>query len=156
MRWCGATCGRRRRPSTQVVAVSRWRATRPVGGPAGQPPFLNGAVLIENPVSIAPGFSIGNVHVMAGVPAVFEAMVASVLPRITGGTPLLSQSLRIMRGEGEIAAPLAALAADFPDLSFGSYPFNRDGVFGANVVVRGTDGPRVAEATARLAGLFPG
>ncbi|MCC7320801.1 MAG: competence/damage-inducible protein A [Rubellimicrobium sp.] len=116
----------------------------------------DGAVLIENPVSIAPGFSIGNVHVMAGVPAVFEAMVASVLPRITGGTPLLSQSLRIMRGEGEIAAPLAALAADFPDLSFGSYPFNRDGVFGANVVVRGTDGPRVAEATARLAGLFPG
>lgn len=115
----------------------------------------DGAVLIDNPVSIAPGFSLGNVHVMAGVPRVFEAMVASVLPGITGGTPLLSQTWRVQRGEGEIAGPLAALAAEYGDLSFGSYPFNQNGAYGANVVVRGIDGARVAEAMARLAALFP-
>lgn len=115
----------------------------------------DGAGLIENPVSAAPGFSLGNVHVMAGVPRVFEAMVASVLPRLTGGTPLLSQTWRVMRGEGEIAGPLGVLAAEFADLSIGSYPFNQNGVFGANLVVRGTDGARVDAAMARLAALFP-
>jgi molybdenum cofactor synthesis domain-containing protein len=115
----------------------------------------DGATLIENPVSVAPGFSIGNVHVMAGVPSVFQAMVAGVLPTLTGGAPLLSQSLRILRAEGEIAGPLGALAAEFSDLSMGSYPFNRDGVLGANVVIRGTDGARVEAAMVRLAALFP-
>jgi molybdenum cofactor synthesis domain-containing protein len=113
-----------------------------------------GARLIDNPVSVAPGFSIGNVHVMAGVPNVFQAMVASVLPTLTGGQPLLSQTLRLLRPEGEIAGPLGELASEFPDLSFGSYPFNRDGVLGANVVVRGTDGARVEAALLRLAGAF--
>jgi molybdenum cofactor synthesis domain-containing protein len=114
-----------------------------------------GATLIDNPVSVAPGFSIGNVHVMAGVPSVFQAMVASLLPTLTGGAPLLSQTLRIMRGEGEIAAPLAALAARFPDLSIGSYPFQKDGAYGANVVVRGADGAAVDRAMTELAVLFP-
>lgn len=113
------------------------------------------AILIENPVSIAPGFTIGNVHVMAGVPAVFQAMVASVLPTLTGGEPLLSQTLRIQRGEGDIAGPLSALAAEFDDLQFGSYPFQKDGVYGANVVCRGTDGARIDAAMTRLAALFP-
>ncbi|WP_028092468.1 competence/damage-inducible protein A [Pseudodonghicola xiamenensis] len=111
----------------------------------------DGAALIDNPVSTAPGFTIGNVHVMAGVPTVFEAMVASVLPHLTGGAPLLSQSLRLLRGEGEIATPLAALAADFPDLSIGSYPFQKDGVYGTNIVIRGTEGPQIDAAMTRLA-----
>jgi molybdenum cofactor synthesis domain-containing protein len=110
----------------------------------------DGAVLIDNPVSKAPGFSLGNVHVMAGVPNIFQAMVASVLPTLTGGDPLLSQSLRVMRGEGEIAKPLGELAAEFPDLSFGSYPFVRDGVYGTNLVIRGTDPARLDLAMARL------
>ncbi len=113
------------------------------------------AILIENPVSIAPGFTIGNVHVMAGVPAVFQAMVASVLPTLTGGEPLLSQTLRIQRGEGDIAGPLSDLAEEFADLQFGSYPFQKDGVYGANVVCRGTDGARIDAAMTRLAALFP-
>ncbi len=115
----------------------------------------DGAILIDNPVSVAPGFTLGNVHVMAGVPAVFEAMVASVLPTLTGGTPLLSQSWRIQKGEGEIAGPLAALAGDYPDLAIGSYPFSQNGVYGANIVIRGTDGARVSAAMTRLAALFP-
>ncbi|WP_299662035.1 molybdopterin-binding protein [uncultured Ruegeria sp.] len=111
----------------------------------------DGAALIDNPVSTAPGFTIGNVHVMAGVPLVFQAMVASVLPTLTGGRPLLSQTLRVDRGEGDIAATLAALAEDFDDLSIGCYPFQTNGVFGANVVVRGTDGGRIDAAMTRLA-----
>jgi molybdopterin-biosynthesis enzyme MoeA-like protein len=106
-------------------------------------------------VSVAPGFSIGNVHVMAGVPSVFQAMVASLLPQLTGGQPLLSQSLLVMRGEGEIAGPLGALAQEMDDLQFGSYPFQQDGVYGANIVVRGHDGARVEAALLRLAEMFP-
>lgn len=114
----------------------------------------DGARLIDNPVSVAPGFSLGNVHVMAGVPNVFQAMVASVLPTLTGGAPLLSQSLRVMRGEGEVAAPFGALAAEFPDLSMGSYPFQANGAYGTNLVIRGTDGARIDAAMTRLAALF--
>ncbi len=115
----------------------------------------DGATLIENPISGAPGFTVENVHVMAGVPTIFKAMVASVLPTITGGTPLLSQTLRIDRGEGDIAGPLAELAADYPDLSIGSYPFRQDGRFGANIVMRGHDRALIDAAMARLAALFP-
>lgn len=114
----------------------------------------DGAVLIENPVSIAPGFSMGNVHVMAGVPRIFEAMVASVLPNLTGGAPLLSQTLRLMRGEGEIAGPFGALAAEYPGLSMGSYPFTLNGAYGTNLVVRGTEAAQIDAAMTRLAALF--
>lgn len=114
----------------------------------------DGARLIDNPVSIAPGFSLGNVHVMAGVPNIFQAMVASVLPTLTGGAPLLSQSLRVMRGEGEIAADFGALAAEFPDLQMGSYPFTVNGAYGTNLVIRGTDPARLDAAMTRLCALF--
>ena len=114
----------------------------------------DGAALIDNPVSTAPGFTLGNVHVMAGVPNIFQAMVASVLPKLTGGPPLLSQSLRVDRGEGEIAGPFGALAAEFPDLSMGSYPFIQNGAHGSNLVIRGTDPGRLAEAMVKLTRLF--
>lgn len=114
----------------------------------------DGATLIDNPVSIAPGFTLGNVHVMAGVPAVFQAMVASVLPTLTGGAPVLSQSLKIYRGEGDIAGPLGTLADKYPDLSIGSYPFQENGIYGANIVIRGSDGPKVDIAMTELRGIF--
>jgi molybdenum cofactor synthesis domain-containing protein len=114
-----------------------------------------GASLIDNPVSTAPGFTLGNVHVMAGVPNIFQAMVASVLPTLTGGQPLLSQSWRVNRGEGEVAAPFGALAAEYPDLSMGSYPFLLNGAHGTNLVIRGTDAARIDAAMTRLAALFP-
>ncbi|WP_416916681.1 MAG: competence/damage-inducible protein A [Roseicyclus sp.] len=114
-----------------------------------------GAALIDNPISAAPGFTIGNVHVMAGVPTIFEAMVASVIPTLTGGPPMLSQSLRVVRGEGDIAEPLGRLAADHPEVSIGSYPFHRDGVHGSNIVVRSQDGAAVDRVMAELHRLFP-
>jgi molybdenum cofactor synthesis domain-containing protein len=115
----------------------------------------DGAVLIDNPVSIAPGFTLGNVHVMAGVPAVFQAMVATVLPTLTGGAPLISKTYRIERGEGDIAGPLGTLAKDYPDLSIGSYPYQKDGKYGANIVIRGTDGGMIDAALAELTAVFP-
>jgi molybdenum cofactor synthesis domain-containing protein len=114
----------------------------------------DGALLIDNPVSTAPGFTLGNVNVMAGVPKIFEAMVASVLPKLTGGPPLLSQTLRVDRGEGEIAADFGALAAEFPDLSMGSYPFIQNGAHGTNLVIRGTDPGLLDQAMVRLTRLF--
>ena len=114
----------------------------------------DGAVLIDNPVSTAPGFSLRNVHVMAGVPAVFQAMVASILPTLTGGAPLLSRTLRLMKGEGDIAGPLAAFAREFPDLSVGSYPFQKDGIYGSNIVVRGSDPVMLDRAMAELEARF--
>lgn len=115
----------------------------------------DGAALIDNPVSAAPGFTIKNVHVMAGVPSVFQAMVASVLPTLTGGAPLISKTLRIERGEGDIAGPLGEIAAAYTDLSIGSYPFIQNGRYGANVVIRGTDGAQVDAALSALSDHFP-
>jgi len=109
------------------------------------------AALIDNPVSVAPGFILGNVHVMAGVPSVFKAMVATVMPTLTGGAPLLSQTLRVDRGEGDIAGPLGLLAKDYPELSLGSYPFQKDGKYGSNIVIRGQDNAQIEAALARLA-----
>ncbi len=114
-----------------------------------------GADLIDNPVSGAPGFSIANVHVMAGVPSIFNAMLEGLLPRLAGGAPLKSKSLRIYRGEGDIAGPLADLAARYPELSLGCYPFQQDGAFGAQVVIRGADVERVDAALQALQAAFP-
>lgn len=112
------------------------------------------ALLIDNPVSAAPGFIIENVHVMAGVPSVFQAMVASVLPTLSGGAPLISKTHTLHRGEGDIAGPLGELAAQYPSLSIGSYPFQRDGKYGSNIVIRGPDGAVVDAAVTKLVAAF--
>jgi len=113
-----------------------------------------GAALIDNPVSAAPGFTVENVNVMAGVPSVFQAMVASVLPGITGGAALISKTLRIDRGEGDIAGPLGAVADAYPALSMGSYPFQKDGKYGAHIVIRGNDEGQIDAALAQLQDAF--
>lgn len=105
-----------------------------------------GATLILNPVSRAPGFSLGNVHVMAGVPAVFQAMVANLLPTLAGGAPMLSDNLRIERPEGRIAGPLERLARAHPQVSAGSYPFSAPGIYGADIVLRSRDPAALAAA----------
>ncbi|MEO1689036.1 MAG: molybdopterin-binding protein, partial [Pseudomonadota bacterium] len=111
-----------------------------------------GASLIENPVSGAPGFRLGNVFVMAGVPSVFEAMVQSALPQIDGGPPVLSHALRLPVPEGDLAGPLKAVAQTHAQVSFGSYPFYAPptveggrGAFGATVVARSADRAALSE-----------
>lgn len=106
-----------------------------------------GAFLIENPVSGAPGFTLGNVHVMAGIPAIFEAMLESLRPSIQGGPKILSHTFRCMAGEGDLAIPLAEVAAAFPDVAMGSYPF---GGRGAILVLRTPDRALLARAADAL------
>lgn len=114
-----------------------------------------GAKLIDNPVSGAPGFSIGNCHVMAGVPNIFQAMVAGLLPHLAGGKPLISRNWQLMVAEAAIADDLRRLAAAHPDVSLGSYPFVTDGCYGTNLVVRSTDPTALEMAHAALKAQFP-
>src|SRR5688500_4274314 len=81
-----------------------------------------GATHIANPVSTAPGFVIGNVHVMAGVPQVFQAMMDNVLPTLKSGSKVLSRAIACPYGEGDIGTPLAAVQKAHPETSIGSYP----------------------------------
>jgi len=82
-------------------------------------------------------------------------MVDGLLPGLALGVPLLAESLRINLPESQLAEPLAALAAEFTALSFGSYPFIRDGRYGAEIVVRGQDAKLIAAAMARLVKIAP-
>ena len=110
----------------------------------------DGAELIDNPVSGAPGFRLGNVHVMAGVPAIFEAMVESVRPSLQGGPRVLSHSLRCAIGEGDLAGPLGAAAEAFPDVSMGSYPFVTANGVGSVLVLRHHDRAMLEDAARAL------
>ncbi|MEP3916947.1 molybdopterin-binding protein [Ascidiaceihabitans sp.] len=116
----------------------------------------DGATLIDNPVSAAPGFTMENVHVMAGVPSIFQAMVASVAPLLSGGAPLISATVRVTLPEGDVAGPLAKIAADAPSVSIGSYPFNNAEGMGSNVVIRGSDAALVEEVAQSLKLAFAG
>ncbi len=109
----------------------------------------DGARLIEVP-SGAPGFSVENVHVMAGVPSIFQEMVAALLPLLEKGRPRVVREVRFEIGEGRLAASLRLLAGDYPDLAMGSYPFFADGVHGTNIVIKGQDAARVDAAVSRL------
>ena len=114
----------------------------------------DGGLLISNPVTDAPGFQMGNVFVMAGVPRIMTAMLEDVAPRLRTGAVVHARTLRVIGvGEGAIAAPLAEAAKAERDLSFGSYPFGAgsDGEIGTNLVVRGRDAARVEAAVAALA-----
>ena len=113
-----------------------------------------GAKLIDNPISKAPGFSLGNVHVMAGVPAIFIVMLENLLPTLSGGQPMLSETIRMDSPESEIAGPLAKIATDFPELSIGSYPFSMYGKYGTNIVIRGTSQQLIASASHAVALAF--
>lgn len=114
----------------------------------------DGAVLIDNPISGAPGFSLGNVHVMAGVPSIFEAMLEGLLPSLTKGEPLTSRTIRIDRPEGEIAGPLAEVARLHADVSVGCYPFNAGGSLGCNIVLRSVNADALDRAEDELATLL--
>ena len=97
------------------------------------------ADLIENLISGAPGYIIENVYVMAGVPRIFQSMLRTVLPNLKKGTPTLSISIKLYKGEGDIALELEQIVKAFSKLTFGSYPFNENGIHGTNIVIRGKD-----------------
>lgn len=107
-----------------------------------------GAILIENPVSKAPGFQVENVFVLPGVPRIMQAMFQGIRHRLTGGTPMVSRTVTSHVPEGKAGGPLTELQARHPDTEIGSYPFFKDGRPGASIVVRADD-PAKADAAAK-------
>jgi molybdenum cofactor synthesis domain-containing protein len=107
-----------------------------------------GAVMIANPVSVAPGFAIGNVYVMAGVPSIFQAMLDNVVPTLKTGARMLSRTIHCPLGEGVIGGPLGEIQKANPGVVIGSYPKFLDGRFWTELVVRTLDD----SALARVAG----
>jgi molybdenum cofactor synthesis domain-containing protein len=109
-----------------------------------------GAKLIDNPISTAPGFSIGNVYVMAGIPNVMQAMFDNIKGSLKGGAVIVSSEIKAYVAESKIAAPLKELQQRNPDVEIGSYPFV-DGVrFGTSLVMRGIDKAHVDSVTKEL------
>jgi molybdenum cofactor synthesis domain-containing protein len=113
-----------------------------------------GAVLIDNG-HIAPGYSIGNVHVMAGVPAIMRQMFEALVPRLPTGAPIVSRSLHVIGlAEGDIAAGLTAVQSRYPALDIGSYPYYRETGHGVAIVAKGTDAADAESAIAEVDALF--
>ena len=114
-----------------------------------------GCVLIDNGISIAPGFSMENVHVMAGVPRIMQAMFEILAPTLEGGVPVTSHTVYgIGLQEGAIAAGLEAIQHRFPNLDVGSYPFYRAGGNGVALVAKGVDPAVVTAAGAAITALI--
>ena len=114
----------------------------------------DGAALLLNPISRAPGFCIGNVFVLAGVPQVMQATFNELKHRLRGGAKILSRSVSCALGEGTIAKELGALQERYGDLEIGSYPYFRRSDFGVTLVVRGTDRARILRAIEELKALI--
>jgi len=124
----------------ELNAARRRMARVPVGGD-----------LVKNPVQGPPGFTIGNVFVLAGVPQIMRGMLEDVGPRLRTGTVVISRTVRVEgSGEGAIAAPLEAVAKAHPELSLGSYPFFTEGLYGSNLVLRGRNAEELEATVAEL------
>jgi molybdenum cofactor synthesis domain-containing protein len=124
----------------ELNAARRRMARVPVGGD-----------LVKNPVQGPPGFTIGNVFTLAGVPAIMRGMLEDVGPRLRTGAVTIARTVRVEgTGEGAIAAPLEAVAKRHPAMSLGSYPFYGEGGFGSNLVLRGRDAAEVEATVAEL------
>ena len=117
-----------------------------------------GATLIDNAISIAPGFTIGNVHVMAGVPRIMQSMFDALAPSLAGGPPIVSRAVHATGLlEGAVAAGLAAVQDRYPGLDLGSYPYYRATGNGVALVAKGPEpeacSAAIAEVTALIAGM---
>ena len=109
-----------------------------------------GAVLLDNPVSRAPGFQVENVFVLPGVPRIMQAMFEGFRHRLAGGRAVLSRAVASHVQEGRMAARLGDLQAAHENLEIGSYPFFRDGRPGCSIVIRGIDQAELDRATDAL------
>lgn len=110
-----------------------------------------GADLVVNEVSVAPGFRMGNVIVMAGVPSIMESMLKSATLSLETGAKVLSASIMVAHAEGEIAELFAAHQAAWPQISMGSYPAFKDGQYSTDLVLRSTDADALSSARNTLA-----
>ncbi len=134
----------RRNPPVELNAARLRMATLP-----------RGAVPIRCAATTAPGFSMGNVHVMAGVPSIMRAMFEALAPTLAGGRPIVSRSVHAHHVyEGQIAAGLAEIQGRFPDLDLGSYPYYHGTGGGVALVAKGTDGAAVEAAATEMLALL--
>lgn len=115
-----------------------------------------GAVLVDNPVSFAPGFQVENVFVFAGVPKIMQAMFDGMTHRLTGGAPLHGRSVTVDLGEGAIAVNLEQVQDRHEGITIGSYPYYHSGNFGVKLVLRGTDEAILDAAAADLIAVLEG
>jgi molybdenum cofactor synthesis domain-containing protein len=109
-----------------------------------------GAALLPNPISRAPGFRIENVFILPGVPQIMQAIFSEARHNLRGGARVLSRSVSCTLGEGTLANGLTALQNRYPELEIGSYPYFRRADFGTTLVVRGTDRERLLAAVEEL------
>jgi molybdenum cofactor synthesis domain-containing protein len=98
-----------------------------------------GAELVENPVTKAPGFKMDNVFVMAGIPSIMQGMLEGARKFLQTGSKMASRSRDIFMPESHVANELSKLQDSYPDVEIGSYPFNKDGRFGTSLVMRSID-----------------
>jgi molybdenum cofactor synthesis domain-containing protein len=109
-----------------------------------------GAALVANKISGAPGFWIGNVITMAGIPSVMQSMLDEVLPKLKTGAKLLSETVRADAKEGDVGTELGAIAKAHPDTIIGSYPFVDECGPNTNIVVRARDADKLSAAKAAV------
>jgi molybdenum cofactor synthesis domain-containing protein len=106
----------------------------------------HGGTLVDNPVSVAPGFRMENVFTFAGVPMIVEGMFQSVKHLLVGGRPMISRTIRCSQPEGFIAERLGTVQDHHPDTEIGSYPAFRQGKPSVSLIIRGTDETKVQAA----------
>ena len=110
----------------------------------------DGSELVENSISIAPGFMLGNVVVMAGIPAIMRVMLDAVTPRLQTGARVMSETIALDKPESQIASLFAAHQALYPDIAMGSYPCLREGRPATDLVLRSIDAVRLEAALREL------
>jgi molybdenum cofactor synthesis domain-containing protein len=139
-------------PEARAMLEARWQQTGTEVNAARlrMARIPEDAELIVNSVSAAPGFRIGNVHVMAGVPVIMRAMLETLAPTLKGGRKVMSVTVRAAVGEGTIGGPLAALQEQYPDVKMGSYPQMGKGRVMTELVLRSSDPVRLEEAAGKV------
>jgi molybdenum cofactor synthesis domain-containing protein len=139
-------------PEARRMLEERWAETRTEVNEARlrMARIPEGADLIVNSVSAAPGFRIENVHVMAGVPIIMKAMLEALVSTLRHGRKVLSRTVPAQVGEGIIAKPLSDLQDEYPDVKMGSYPRMGDGAVRTELVLRSADETRLEEAFGKL------
>lgn len=139
-------------PKAREMLEARWKQTGTEVNEARlrMARIPDGADLIVNSVSAAPGFRIGNVHVMAGVPVIMRAMLEALAPTLKGGRKVMSVTVKAAVGEGTVGGPLGRLQEQYPDVKMGSYPqMGRERVM-TELVLRSSDPERLAEAAEKV------
>ncbi|MGD9507113.1 MAG: competence/damage-inducible protein A [Geminicoccaceae bacterium] len=140
----GLPCGRHPEAERRLLAYYPPEKINPARMKMAETP--EGAELIDNPVSVAPGFTVENVHVLPGVPSILQAMFAGLKSRLAGGAVVRSRTITVVAPEGDMARALAEIQAAHPTVEIGSYPFMRQGSFGTSLVLRSVDENAIASA----------